>query len=402
MTAFKQDYSGNPSPVSERSFVLEDADVVTPNGILKAASLKVEEGRVVEIKEGTIAAIGPRINCDRNLLMPGIIDVHSDALEKYVEPRPKSMFPLPAAILNFERTLITYGITTMYHCVSALKHDIHGRIAREKEVAFQVLHELNRLKPLMLTQAKVHFRYDMLHSELLPDLKNMIADGLIDLLSIMDHTPGQGQFSDKEEYLERMEDHTHSKREEFEMIVEDRIRAHEARDDTVVESLIATCLKHGIAVASHDDDSIEKVNWVRSMGVTISEFPVNETAAREASEHNMAIAFGSPNVLRGKSLSGNISAKESIKKGMGSVLCSDYAPMSLLHAVFLLSNENLMSMEQAVNMVSLNPARAVGIAEETGSIEIGKAADLILVECKQEVPLIKKTIVYGREVFSVN
>lgn len=383
------------------SVILEDVDIVTPDGVLCAASLQIEQGRIVEIKEGVISAIGERINCNRSMLMPGIIDIHADALEKYVEPRPKSMFPLPAAILNFERTLVTYGITTMYHCVSALMNDVHGRIARKQEIAFQIIREINRLKPLMLSQAKIHFRYDMLHFEIIPELKTMISEGMIDLLSIMDHTPGQGQFPDKEKYLERMEDYTDGDRKAFRKKVEDRLQAHASRNDEATEELVAYCLEHGLAVASHDDDSEEKVNWVHSIGVTISEFPVNKTAVKEANDLNMAIAFGAPNVLRGRSLSGNISAKETIADGYGNILCSDYAPMSLLHCVFLLVSEKLMGIEQAVNMVSLNPACAVGIADETGSIEVGKAADLILVECSQEVPLIKKTIVGGKEVFGV-
>lgn len=391
-----------PVQSDSESIIFENADIVTPTGVLTAASLHIENGIIVQIKEGHIADRGQRFDCQRHDLLPGMIDIHSDALEKYVEPRPKGLFPLNAAILNFERTLVTFGITTMYHCVAALKFDTQARLARQKETAFNLIKEINRLKPLMLSEAKIHFRYDMIHPEIKSEVMVLVEDGQIDLLSIMDHTPGQGQYPDKEAYLDIMKGYTNQSRHELESLTELKLSLQNQIDPDEIEQLALFCFGHGLPLASHDDDSNEKIEWIQSMGITICEFPVNQEAVAAAKKRDMAIVFGAPNVLRGASLSGNISAQEAISNGYGNILCSDYAPMSMLHSVYLLVKENMLSLEKAVNMVSLNPAIFAGIAREKGSIELGKSADLILVDQTREVPLIKKTLIKGKEVFGVN
>ena len=163
--------------------------------------------------------------------------------------------------------------------------------------------------------------------------------------------------------------------------------------------IVKRCHGPGIPVASHDDDTGEKLDIIERMGISISEFPVNMEAVTSAATRGMYIAFGSPNVVRGNSISGNLSAREAIMAGYGDILCSDYAPMSMIHAVFTIERMGI-PMYKAVNMASLNPARAAGISGYTGSLETGKSADLIIVDPEEELPRVVKTFVEGREIYS--
>ena len=151
----------------------------------------------------------------------------------------------------------------------------------------------------------------------------------------------------------------------------------------------------------HDDDSEEKLDIIEGMGIRITEFPVNLETAASAFKRNMHILYGAPNVLRGGSTGGNLSALEAIKAGYGGVLCSDYAPMSMIHAIFALEKAGV-PLHEAVNMASLNPARAAGVGASTGSLEAGKQADLIVVDPSDEVPRVLKTFVDGKEVYSTS
>jgi alpha-D-ribose 1-methylphosphonate 5-triphosphate diphosphatase len=155
-----------------------------------------------------------------------------------------------------------------------------------------------------------------------------------------------------------------------------------------------------IPMASHDDDSEEKIRWLKEMNINISEFPVNVDAACAARQSGIHVCLGAPNVLRGNSHSKNLSARDAVSSGYGDILCSDYSSMTILHAVFTLHKHDILPLHEAVNMASINPAKAVGISDKTGSIEEGKEADLIMVDTGEEIPRIVKTFVAGREVFS--
>jgi alpha-D-ribose 1-methylphosphonate 5-triphosphate diphosphatase len=216
----------------------------------------------------------------------------------------------------------------------------------------------------------------------------------------MDHTPGQGQFLQVEHfrsYYGRVRGRTPAQLDE---LIADRLAARDALEEEPLRRLAGLALERGIPVASHDDDSPEKVAWVARLGATISEFPVNLRAARAAHERGMAIAYGSPNVFRGASATSNLSARDSLAAGYGDVVCSDYAPSSLLHAAFELHRLGIAPLHEAVNMVSRNPARAVGAEGCIGSVEVGKEADLVLVDDCGEVPRVARTFVAGREVFA--
>jgi alpha-D-ribose 1-methylphosphonate 5-triphosphate diphosphatase len=166
-----------------------------------------------------------------------------------------------------------------------------------------------------------------------------------------------------------------------------------------IEELVYTCRQLDVPMASHDDDSPEKMKWLKENGIVVSEFPVNMEVLRAARDVGIRVCLGAPNVLRGNSQANNLNARDAIMGDCDDILCSDYTPMTMLHAVFTLVNLKILSLPEAARMVSLNPARAVGIEKETGAIEEGKRADMILVCTKGEVPAVVRTFVSGKEVY---
>ena len=183
-------------------------------------------------------------------------------------------------------------------------------------------------------------------------------------------------------------------------IIDRKRRAREDGAPGAIEHLVALCKDRSISIASHDDDSREKIEWLKELGVGMTEFPVNIDAVKAAREQGISVCLGSPNVVRGKSQARNLSAREAISWGYGDILCSDYAPMTMLHAVLALEQLGILPLHEAVNMVSLNPARAVGIADQTGSLEVGKAADILIVDHSEGFPKILSTFIGGKEVFA--
>jgi alpha-D-ribose 1-methylphosphonate 5-triphosphate diphosphatase len=284
----------------------------------------------------------------------------------------------------------------MFHCICYVNpHD--ERSLRSADNADLTVSAINRLAPHLNVRNKIHLRYDIPSVEVLPNVHARIEAQDIHLLSLMDHTPGQGQFRDLAAIFKRRnmsKDEIKAYREKFTQR-QDKIKKAD------IENLIRTCQQQGIPVASHDDDTREKVEWTSEMNVQISEFPVTMEALEEAHRRGMYIGFGSPNYLRGQSHSNNISARDALRKGYGDFICSDYAPMTMIHVVFLLHDLDFAPLPELVNMVTLNPAKAVKIDAEVGSIEVGKFADILIVDAKSEVPRLSRVFVGGQEIVSL-
>ncbi|MFH0782839.1 MAG: alpha-D-ribose 1-methylphosphonate 5-triphosphate diphosphatase [Pseudomonadota bacterium] len=378
------------------SFVIVNAHVVTPEGIRENASLQVEDGRIVLIREGGLKG-GREINAAGNFLFPGFVDMHSDAIEKGIEPRPNTFFPVDIAAYELDKKIAACGITTMYHSLSFAELEVG---LRNNNTAARIIREINKLQHKLKINTKIHARFEITDLGAVPFLEDLIRDEQINLFSFMDHSPGQGQFRDILSF-KNYYGPVYAKTDlEMDHIIERKLESKKNHAPAIIAELLRLCREQHIAVASHDDDSREKIHWLKEMNIGMTEFPVNIETVRTAHELGVSVCLGSPNVLRGQSQAKNLSAREAIRSGFGDILCSDYSPMTLLHAVGTLTKFGILPLHEAVKMVSLNPARAVGIADKTGSLAVGKAADMVLVDHSDDFPRVLKTFVAGREVFA--
>ena len=197
-----------------------------------------------------------------------------------------------------------------------------------------IIREVNRLAPVLGVRTKAHARFQISNARAIPYLEQLLDEGDIHLFSLTDHTPGQGQYSDLAAYKKISSQVLGLDDAAAAEVIERKRRETVSLRTDYIWQLVDRCRALGIPVASHDDDTCEKLDIVEEMGIRITEFPINMDTAASASERGMHICYGSPNVVRGISTGGNLNAREAIKAGFGDVLCSDYAPMSLMHAVF--------------------------------------------------------------------
>ncbi|HMK45094.1 MAG TPA: alpha-D-ribose 1-methylphosphonate 5-triphosphate diphosphatase, partial [Methanocella sp.] len=328
------------------------------------------KGTIVEVSEGYLNGSDMRLDVRGRYLLPGFIDLHSDAIEKEIEPRASAIFPLNMAIFEMDKKLAACGITTMYH---SLSYSQEPEGVRNNGIASDVVREVNRLAPCLGVRTRIHARFEITSRDATPYLERLLDEGYIQFFSIMDHG-----------WLEKNNR---------------RFEASALLQKDYVRGLVDRCHSVGIPVASHDIGSKDELDAVERMGIRYTEFPLNMDAAAMAVSRGMQVCLGSPNVVRGGSFIGNMSARDALKAGIGDILCSDYSPMSSLHAVFTLERLG-MTLNRAANMTSLSPARAAGISDITGSLEEGKSADMIIVDTAGEVPRVVKTFAGGREVYS--
>lgn len=378
------------------SLVIENASIVTPEGILENASIRISNGIIEELCLDRIDGCDRRIDAGGRYVLPGLVDLHSDAIENEIEPRKGAVFPVNMAIFDIDKKLAASGITTVYHSISLIDSGVD---TRDKDAANRIIREITRLASQLNVRTRVHARFDIQSTKAIPYVERLIDDGCVHLFSIMDHTPGQGQFRKitafMKDYMEKI-----GRDVTGELPNPD---GHDMPALSVeadfVERLVKKCHDRNIPVASHDDDSDEKLDVIERMGIVISEFPVNMEAVASATTRGMFVALGAPNIVRGNSINGNLSARETIAAGFGDIICSDYVPTAIIHAVFTMEGLGV-PLHRAVNMASLNPAKAAGIADITGSLEPGKSADLIIVDTSGEVLRVLKTFVEGTEVYS--
>jgi len=378
------------------SFVVKNARLVAPDGVRNEVSVRVDRGIISEISTGELS--GKReIDAGGNYLFPGFVDIHSDAIEKGIEPRPNTFFPVDIAVFELDKKLAACGITTMFHSLSFAEMEVG---LRSNSTAAGIIRQISTFSHKLKVHTQIHARFEITDLGAVPFLESLIQDRLIQLFSFMDHSPGQGQFRDIMAYKSYYGPVYGKTDAEMDTIINRKLEAKQGDAQRAILQLISLCKDNGVAIASHDDDSQTKIAWLKEIGVSITEFPVNFEALQAAHDHGIRVCLGSPNIVRGSSQARNLSAREAIRQGFGDILCSDYAPMTMLHAVLTLERLGLLPLHEAVNMVSLNPAAAVGIADKTGSLEPGKQADMLIVDHSEEHPRILKTFVSGREVYA--
>ncbi len=342
---------------------------------------RVVDGGSVVIEDGCIAAVcddtadgGTVVDLRGHWLIPGLVDLHCDALEKEVEPRPGVRFPLPFAVANADKRNAAAGITTVYHALSFAQDELG---IRDVAVAGDIVRAVHAFRPHGLVDNRTHLRYEITDPAGAPVIAALIEAGEVELVSFMDHSPGQGQYRTIEAYRDYLVKTYHRAPADAERMAREKIAT---RADAMprVEALARCARDHGVRLASHDDDDENKLRSMAALGVSVAEFPVTIAAAALARSVGIATVFGAPNVVRGGSQSGAVKAADAVMAGVADCLCADYAPAAMLSAVFRLPEVCGISLSDAVAMASANPARSVGLADR-GRIEAGCRADLVAV-----------------------
>jgi alpha-D-ribose 1-methylphosphonate 5-triphosphate diphosphatase len=373
---------------------LSNFTIVLPDEVVNSGSVRIEDGVIAEIRPEPVA--DAEIDGEGRLLMPGFVDLHGDMIEREIAPRPNAMMPIDFGIHELDKKLAAHGVTTAYAAVSFATESVYGHV-RSLETTCAVIEGVNRLKDSLLIDHRVHARYEITNIGAAPALEKLLDAGHVDMVSLTDHTPGQGQYNNIQSYILSIAERRAISEETAAEMVAKRIAM---RDNPEIEArlrhIVDLSLRHKLSLASHDDDSAEKVAEMHAMGVTISEFPVTLPAAEEARRRGLWTLMGAPNALRGQSMSGNLSALDAARAGLLSVIAADYHPAAFVPGVFKIAEHT--SLPTAVAMATKNAARSAGLLDR-GEIAIGQRADLVVVEAG-DVHRIRATFRGGRFVYS--
>jgi alpha-D-ribose 1-methylphosphonate 5-triphosphate diphosphatase len=384
------------------SKVIYNTRIVTPERVIEGGWLLIEGERIAAIGEaGTLPparnATGDKaddevIDAQGDYLLPGLVDLHCDAIEKLVEPRPNVQFDLHLALNEVDWRLAGCGVTTEFHAVS-LDDDEFG--IRSEGFTHRLADALVE-RDDWLVRHRIHARIEITSDAGCETGSLLMERGAATLVSLMDHSPGQGQYPTDALFRDYVIRTTGRSDAEIDALIVHK-RQQSSGNNARVERIIKVARRHGVALATHDDDTAEKVETWPSLGVRVSEFPTTMAAARRAHELGLAVCMGAPNVLRGKSSGGNLSALEAIGAGVVDALCADYYPSAMLAAPFILADRGIMSLPGAINLVSRNPSRSVGLGSQLGSLAPGLLADILLVRrSSSQSPIVRMTFVGGR------
>jgi alpha-D-ribose 1-methylphosphonate 5-triphosphate diphosphatase len=379
--------------------ILTGGAVVAPDGVYEGSSVVIEGGRIVAVTPRAYSSTNSPdetiIDCGGRFVLPGVVCLHNDAIEKAVNPRPNANLPLPLALATLDRQLAAAGVTTQFNAIMFEDSpDKERAIARavamhEALVAFAASGEA-------LVEHHTHFRCDVRLATSLDAVLARVHDAPVQLVSLNDHVPGQGQMRNLALTAAQLAtelgpgmtaDAWLAEREEFARTTEAQVaRSHDALAQLAQAS--ATTLM------SHDDDSAEKVDLMYRLGCRVAEFPVTREAARRARELGIQIAMGAPNLVRGGSLSGNISALALAHDGLLDILIADYHAPALLAAAWALARAGVASLPAAVAMIATTPAATVGLTDR-GALLPGQRADMLVVRELGGVPVVTQLLVAG-------
>ena len=339
-------------------------------------SVLIRDGLIADVATGPATTVGEDLDGDH--LMPGVVELHTDHLEYHFSPRPGvSWDPLPA-VLAHDAQLSAAGATTVFDAVriGSEPDGRDGAAAAAHRLAEAVESAMDA--GLLRADHAIHLRCEVSSADCLDAFHEFDDDQYVRLASLMDHTPGQRQYADVEDFKRYYLAKRRVSEADFEQYVRllhEQSALHAGRNRRAIAGLAA---ERGITLAAHDDATPEHVAESVSLGVHISEFPTTVVAARAAVDQGLQVVMGAPNIVRGGSQSGNVAAADLLDHGLLDILSSDYVPSSPLHAVFQLAGDGVVSMAQGARLISTNPARAVGL-EDRGEIAVGKRADLVRV-----------------------
>lgn len=374
--------------------ILTNARIVTADTVVEG-SLALRGDAIAEIDPGPSTAPGA-IDCAGDFVIPGLVEMHTDNLEKHVGPRPGVRWPMPAAVLAHDAQIAGSGITTVFDAITVgeVRQDgVRATMLHDAVAAIEAVQREGALR----AEHFLHLRCEVAHETIVDTVETLIDHPLLRLISLMDHTPGQRQFASIEKYYEYYQGKFGYTEAEMTAYIAQKTDLNRRYADGNRKALAAMGRARGLPQASHDDGTPKHVDEAIELGMTIAEFPTTAEAAALAHRRGMAVVMGAPNVVRGGSHSGNISARDLATLGQLDILSSDYAPVSLLHAAFLLHDAIGMALPEAVATVSRKPAEALRLGDR-GELAPGKRADLVRVRIIDGMPIARQVWRAGERV----
>jgi len=376
--------------------VIGNARIALADRVIDHGWVALADGRIAEIGEG--AAPAGSADAAGDLVMPGLVELHTDHLEAHYVPRPKVFWNPIAAVVSYDGQLATCGITTVLDSLRVWREDgaeeVDGR-AGILAAAITAARESNILR----ADHFLHLRCEVPMPDVVEEAKELVDRPDVRLMSLMDHTPGQRQFRDEV----KLRDYYRGKSggmtdAQLDVLFKRRFDYQQAYAEQNMRAIVALAHQHEVPLASHDDTTEENVADAIRDRVSVAEFPTTMDAARGLHEAGIGILMGAPNVVRGGSHSGNIAAVDLAREGLLDILSSDYVPSSLLMGALQLPRQvSSIDLAAAILTVTKTPAEAVGL-NDRGEIAVGKRADLIRVHIARDIPVVRSVWREGNRV----
>ena len=375
--------------------ILTNADLVLPGEVVRG-TVRITQGHIASVDPGTTRAPGA-VDCQGDLVIPGLVELHTDNLERHIQPRPKVDWPHAAAILAHDGELASTGITTVFDAMR-VGSVLSGVRSDYREYARPLASELLevRARGLLRISHFLHLRAEICSETLIDELDRFGSEDRVGILSLMDHTPGQRQFRD----ISKLKAYVCGKHglsdQQFADHVGSQIAVRDRLGDAHEAAALAAAKRFGAVLASHDDTTAGQVAVSAGHGIRLAEFPTTVEAAKACHDHGIAVMMGAPNLIRGGSHSGNVAAEDLARADLLDIVSSDYVPSALLLAAFRLA-DLWGDVPRGIATVSTAPAAASGLTDR-GRIEQGLYADLVRVRRDGVTPVIRGVWSHGRQV----
>ena len=374
--------------------ILANARIVLPDEVVHGA-ICFSDGTITTIDQGAAVPAGA-VDCEGDYIAPGLIELHTDNLERHISPRPRVEWPHEAAILAHDRELAGTGITTVFDAmrVGSIHKEEGGYAKYARQLATEML--ALRAKGSLKISHFLHLRAEVCSETLAEELAEFTPEDRVGIVSLMDHTPGQRQFSD----ISKMKAYVMGKNGMDEAAFAEHIAYLKRLQDTYgaahEDAAVSEGRRLGAVLASHDDTTRDQVDISAGHGVAMAEFPTTIEAAKACHDHGIAVIMGAPNLVRGGSHSGNVAAKELAEQDLLDIISSDYVPSALLMSAVHLG-EMWGDLPKGIATVTANPAASVGL-DDRGKLAVGMRADLLRFARNDGVVVAKQVWSNGRQV----